>query len=841
MSILDVKDRLPTNVLSNKAVRYGVYDEEGKLLRYEYIKREDEPTEEGSPINKKLFDIIDDNGMGYNVGKEYAVEELPAKGVDYNPETYRNQFITEELLYPSTRRLRNGNLLLSYYRQKSAKASYYIHTQAGTAIGNTTLLSPCSDIDGCDFENENIMFAFYNTGSKCGECRIFTPGGSAVTNGKLFTSSSDGTISEINCIPLDNNTNMIIYKKGVDQTLNYVIFDSEHNQVVTQTQLYSDNPVLYANATKLKNGNIMIAITENTDTRDGKILVINQDGDKIGTVKTFYENGVTMNSITALENGNAVIAFVTTVTGLGNYVIVDENGDIVKNATIFNNDTTDYPSTASFPDGNFLISFQKVNQNKMGFVSVYSENGDIIKSSYTYQVDTDETLYPTAGTTQNGIALIFYGDAGATKYGCYARITTANNTVRYAKKYNLPSIGTPKLGQKFNIWTLEEDFAIKLDGADKVNYFTSSRFGNGDVLFAFATANSTTANNRGSYKIFSKNGRIPKESTWGSATSDNIKSCTTPNGNVITVYVQKLSSSSPLQMNLFKQDGTLIQQKTIVSGTFYNPNIVPLANGNFFVTYYTSSYRNSVVITESGDIVRPPIQHGSVQYTYQNILVRTKSNKVVHMFYYSSNMRVDIFDEEGNIITNGKTVSLGIDAKAGVALDTGNIMYLDGGSNNFRYTIINDEGTIVKSVTTIDKPDTVPSDYSFYYPDILDLENGNIMFLFNYTSGLATAIVDTEGNLLKNATIVDNHSASSVYIAPTLSLWGDNKEKVIVFRPLAYGIKVKIINKDGTAVPEYNFSENTINGIPVDTVLGVNRFYELVNYEDILIAKEVRE
>ena len=56
MSILDVKDRIPTEILPNGAVRYGVYDENNNLIRYEYMKREDEPIEEGTPINKILFD-----------------------------------------------------------------------------------------------------------------------------------------------------------------------------------------------------------------------------------------------------------------------------------------------------------------------------------------------------------------------------------------------------------------------------------------------------------------------------------------------------------------------------------------------------------------------------------------------------------------------------------------------------------------------------------------------------------------------------------------------------------------------------------------------------------------
>lgn len=47
-----MKDRQPTQILDNGAIRYGVYDEAGQLLRYEYMKREDAPTVEGTPLNK---------------------------------------------------------------------------------------------------------------------------------------------------------------------------------------------------------------------------------------------------------------------------------------------------------------------------------------------------------------------------------------------------------------------------------------------------------------------------------------------------------------------------------------------------------------------------------------------------------------------------------------------------------------------------------------------------------------------------------------------------------------------------------------------------------------------
>ena len=47
-----MKDRQPTQILDNGAFRYGIYDESGQLLRYDYMKREDAPTVEGTPLNK---------------------------------------------------------------------------------------------------------------------------------------------------------------------------------------------------------------------------------------------------------------------------------------------------------------------------------------------------------------------------------------------------------------------------------------------------------------------------------------------------------------------------------------------------------------------------------------------------------------------------------------------------------------------------------------------------------------------------------------------------------------------------------------------------------------------
>ena len=64
----NVVDRVPTEVLSNGAVRWEQFDSSGNSLGYVYMKRADEPAVAGTPINKVLFDSIktDLTNLDYN-------------------------------------------------------------------------------------------------------------------------------------------------------------------------------------------------------------------------------------------------------------------------------------------------------------------------------------------------------------------------------------------------------------------------------------------------------------------------------------------------------------------------------------------------------------------------------------------------------------------------------------------------------------------------------------------------------------------------------------------------------------------------------------------------------
>lgn len=50
-----MRDRIGTNNLANGAVRYGAYDAGGNLLRYAWLRPEDEPLEAGTPLNRETL------------------------------------------------------------------------------------------------------------------------------------------------------------------------------------------------------------------------------------------------------------------------------------------------------------------------------------------------------------------------------------------------------------------------------------------------------------------------------------------------------------------------------------------------------------------------------------------------------------------------------------------------------------------------------------------------------------------------------------------------------------------------------------------------------------------
>ena len=81
-------DRQPVEVLDNGAIRYGVYNSDGTLDRYEYIKNEDGATVEGTLINKANL-LTDTTALAYGLDSTAVPDDVLAQLVTgYNKYGY---------------------------------------------------------------------------------------------------------------------------------------------------------------------------------------------------------------------------------------------------------------------------------------------------------------------------------------------------------------------------------------------------------------------------------------------------------------------------------------------------------------------------------------------------------------------------------------------------------------------------------------------------------------------------------------------------------------------------------------------------------------------------------
>lgn len=131
-------DRTPTKTLENGAIRYGVYDEDGALLRYEYIRPEDEPTDEGTPLNSNTLlkqTTAEKLGLSAAAFPDDALAALADQKADLDPGT--RQIIPEQL--PELVRSFGGRTgavtpQVGDYTPAQVGAAPEVHTHAPTDI-----------------------------------------------------------------------------------------------------------------------------------------------------------------------------------------------------------------------------------------------------------------------------------------------------------------------------------------------------------------------------------------------------------------------------------------------------------------------------------------------------------------------------------------------------------------------------------------------------------------------------------------------------------------------------------------------------------------------------------
>lgn len=82
-----MKDRIPTKILPNGAIRYAVYDESGNFIEHRYMLLDDEPSEPGTPFNKASF-LSDATASLYGLTGDDAVVDTILKFLGEDTSTF---------------------------------------------------------------------------------------------------------------------------------------------------------------------------------------------------------------------------------------------------------------------------------------------------------------------------------------------------------------------------------------------------------------------------------------------------------------------------------------------------------------------------------------------------------------------------------------------------------------------------------------------------------------------------------------------------------------------------------------------------------------------------------
>ena len=135
--MIEVKDRVPSQVLTNGAIRYEEFDAEGNSLGYKYIKRADEPTEAGTPINKILFK----NTQAYIQSVDRYIEPLLKASTEQTSIYYED--IIPKTWTTDGNYLVNGDIKI-------------------TASNGGKAAAPTNIFDGNDNTNINTSKTYYN-------------------------------------------------------------------------------------------------------------------------------------------------------------------------------------------------------------------------------------------------------------------------------------------------------------------------------------------------------------------------------------------------------------------------------------------------------------------------------------------------------------------------------------------------------------------------------------------------------------------------------------------------------------------------------------------------------
>lgn len=825
MSILDVKDRIPTEVLENGAVRYGVYDESGNLLRYEYMKREDEPIEEGTPVNKRLFDIIDQSAIGYNVLDEYEDVSL---GISKSYEAIAKSFnglpsggINSGEIVP----LDNGNAMILYGEiGNSNYMSYEIRTEYGEIVKAKTLLS---------------------SGGACSYIKAIL-----LKNGNIFVSYSEGSTPTLKHMILDQEGNVVrasVNTSEYSYAKNLVELDNENVLIIYST---GDNSRGVKAIIIKPNGSVFSTVTLQTSTTTAWISIIKQESSYWAFYNDVYAVFDVKGNFIQLKTGYSLGNSCVIKNRSGNYihfgysvdtkfVITDEKMNFIKEVVLILEKNSAGYNICDLGNDQYLLYYTNDNKNRE-YYCVINGDGDIL-------VDPVLIMSSRMGGWRNSAKLksgtVLISSKGMTSTTSYV-IAIGLDTEIIERKYNIDEIGYPNEAQKLNVLVGKQPVP-NLEIYNGFAYYKNpSLFDSetGNVITFFSTTDVKFA-------IYNKYGEISQDiiSTNSNADSGSGFGVSLLENNNIFLAFSDVNNSYKGTFKIIDKIGNEIKLSTIFRNASTGEiNVIELDNGNVMLVYVNRSstatyYGYYAIYDENGNVVKSDTVFLNGETINKLVAKKLKNGNVfVGVTTYSGYVaKYMIIDSEGNVVKELTTLSENSNTYIGLdVMEDGNVLFAMVISSTYvgQYAIIDENGNIVKNPTNY----TVPSSDSVGWLTVLALRNGNVAIAQQDRNKGNAGVLYIYNKEIEEIEKMGYFEGKAINYMSGIAEFEDGSLFISYYESANQKVKANIVPPNGKPLMNGSVVSNKLNDIEIDTIIKGENFYELVYLDGKYVAQEVR-
>jgi hypothetical protein len=317
--------------------------------------------------------------------------------------------------------LTNGNVVIAYKDPDDQRGKFVIYNSDGIEILGETTFSweSVDDVSVTGLNNGNFLIA-YEKNSTTTTCNfvIFNASGHQI-GGETFI--KNGNTAWIRLATLTNGNVIILYRDYPDMDGKFVIYDTNEDLIGSETVYYAGS-VGSVSVTSLLNGNALIAYWDGPGDA-GAFVISDTNGYIVKSATVFSSEKIGGPHATTLANGNVFISYGKgPYPYTGHFVILDVDGNTVRSEMDLNlSGSVDEITSTVLSNDDILLAYRRgEGSDNSGNFIILDPDGNLSRERTIFYDGVINNNSPL--TLSNGNVMVPFGEGGTPRFSKFAYI-----------------------------------------------------------------------------------------------------------------------------------------------------------------------------------------------------------------------------------------------------------------------------------------------------------------------------------------------------------------------------------------------------------------------------------